>query len=76
MQKVQNYIGVKFVCRTSPQYSVSDFVGYLKGKSALMIFDKHPYPLQVKSPYRAVFKPPLEEVVLTCLDWWEKLLRK
>lgn len=25
-----------------PKESVSDFVGYLKGKSALMIFDKHP----------------------------------
>ena len=25
-----------------PKYSVSDFVGNLKGKSALMIFDKHP----------------------------------
>ena len=25
-----------------PKLSVSDFVGYLKGKSALMIFDKHP----------------------------------
>jgi len=25
-----------------PKISVSDFVGYLKGKSALMIFDKHP----------------------------------
>jgi len=25
-----------------PKYSVSEFVGYLKGKSALMIFDKHP----------------------------------
>ena len=25
-----------------PQLSVSDFVGYLKGKSALMIYDKHP----------------------------------
>lgn len=25
----------------SPQYSVSSFMGYLKGKSALMIFDKH-----------------------------------
>ncbi|MFP3153301.1 IS200/IS605 family transposase, partial [Lachnospiraceae bacterium ZAX-1] len=22
--------------------SISDFVGYMKGKSALMIFDKHP----------------------------------
>ena len=25
-----------------PKLSVSDFVGYLKGKSALIIFDKHP----------------------------------
>ena len=25
-----------------PKLSVSDFVGHLKGKSALMIFDKHP----------------------------------
>ncbi|WP_458788324.1 IS200/IS605 family transposase, partial [Vallitalea sediminicola] len=25
-----------------PKYSVSEFVGYIKGKSALMIFDKHP----------------------------------
>lgn len=24
-----------------PQYSVSGFMGYLKGKSSLMIFDKH-----------------------------------
>ena len=25
-----------------PKLSISDFAGYLKGKSALMIFDKHP----------------------------------
>jgi putative transposase len=25
-----------------PEYSVSSFMGYLKGKSALMIFDRHP----------------------------------
>lgn len=25
-----------------PKYSISKFVGYLKGKSALMIYDKHP----------------------------------
>ena len=25
-----------------PKLSISDFVGYFKGKSALMIFDKHP----------------------------------
>ena len=62
-----------------PKLSVSDFVGYLKGKSALMIFDKHPEmgnkskndlqhpPLggYVCSPFRAIFKPPLEVVVLT-----------
>ena len=24
-----------------PKYSVSDFMGYLKGKSSLMIFDRH-----------------------------------
>ena len=24
-----------------PKYSVAQFVGYLKGKSALMIFDRH-----------------------------------
>ena len=24
-----------------PKYSVSQFMGYLKGKSSLMIFDKH-----------------------------------
>lgn len=26
----------------SPKYSVLSFLGYLKAKSALMIFDKHP----------------------------------
>lgn len=25
-----------------PKLSISDFVGYLKGKSALMVYDKHP----------------------------------
>ena len=25
-----------------PKMSVSDFMGYLKGKSALMIYDRHP----------------------------------
>ena len=25
-----------------PQYSISSFMGYLKGKSALMVFDRHP----------------------------------
>ena len=27
--------------RIPPKYSVSDIVGYLKGKSSLMIFEKH-----------------------------------
>ena len=30
-----------YVC-IPPKLSVSNFMGYLKGKSALMIFDKHP----------------------------------
>lgn len=25
-----------------PKIAISDFMGYMKGKSALMIFDKHP----------------------------------
>ena len=28
--------------RIPPKIAVSDFMGYLKGKSALVIFDKHP----------------------------------
>ena len=27
--------------RIPPKYSVSEFMGYLKGKSSLMIFDRH-----------------------------------
>ena len=29
------------ICVIPPKYSVSEFVGYLKGKSSLMIFDRH-----------------------------------
>ncbi|MBN2714125.1 MAG: IS200/IS605 family transposase [Planctomycetes bacterium] len=32
---------VHLLLSISPNYSVSQFMGYLKGKSALMIFDKH-----------------------------------
>lgn len=32
---------VHMLVEIPPQYSVSDIVGYLKGKSALMIFDRH-----------------------------------
>ena len=35
----------KWLCKYhivfTPKYSVSQFMGYLKGKSSLMIFDKH-----------------------------------
>ncbi len=33
---------VHLCVRIPPKLSISDFVGYLKGKSALMIYDKHP----------------------------------
>jgi putative transposase len=32
---------VNMLVSIPPKYSVSSFMGYLKGKSALMIFDKH-----------------------------------
>jgi putative transposase len=32
---------VHMLLRIPPKYSVSEIVGYLKGKSALMIFDRH-----------------------------------
>lgn len=32
---------VHLLLSVPPKYSVSSFMGYLKGKSALMIFDKH-----------------------------------
>ena len=31
-----------FMLEHTPKLSISSFMGYLKGKSALMIFDKHP----------------------------------
>ena len=33
---------VHLCVRIPPKLSVSDFMGYLKGKSALMLFDRHP----------------------------------
>lgn len=56
-----------------PKLSVSNFMGYLKGKSTLMIYDRHP-ELQSKwdkafwassniALWRANNKPPLEVVV-------------
>jgi len=33
---------VHMCVKIPPKESVSDFMGYLKGKSALMIFDRHP----------------------------------
>ena len=32
---------IHMLVRIPPKYSVSEIVGYLKGKSSLMIFDKH-----------------------------------
>ena len=32
---------IHMLVRIPPKYSVSDIVGYLKGKSSLMIFDRH-----------------------------------
>ena len=38
------YVSIMCICVSNcpPKYSVSSFMGYLKGKSALMIFDRHP----------------------------------
>jgi putative transposase len=33
---------VHICVKIPPKMSVSEFMGYLKGKSALMLFDKHP----------------------------------
>ena len=53
MRQLCNYKGVEIVeghlmpdhihmlVSIPPKYSVSQFMGYLKGKSSLMIFDKH-----------------------------------
>ena len=32
---------IHMLVKISPKYSVSEIVGYLKGKSSLMIFDRH-----------------------------------
>lgn len=40
------YAKIIFICMLyvaiSPKMSVSEFMSYLKGKSSLMIFDRHP----------------------------------
>jgi putative transposase len=33
---------VHLLAQIPPKYAISEFMGYLKGKSALMIFDRHP----------------------------------
>jgi putative transposase len=40
---------VHLCVKIPPKVSVSEFMGYLKGKSALMIFDKHPEYKQKQS---------------------------
>jgi putative transposase len=45
VELVKGSVGVDHIhmmVRIPPKYAVSDFMGYLKGKSALMIFDRHP----------------------------------
>ena len=54
LRKLCEYKGVEIVegtvcsdhvhmcLKIPPKYSVSEFMGFLKGKSALMIFDRHP----------------------------------
>lgn len=32
---------IHMLVKISPKYSIAEIVGYLKGKSALMIFDRH-----------------------------------
>lgn len=34
-------INIRMLVSISPQMSVSSFMGYLRGKSVLMIFDRH-----------------------------------
>ena len=44
-KKTNDLSHTKWMCKYhivfTPKYSVSSFMGYLKGKSALMIFDRH-----------------------------------
>ena len=45
VEVVTGSIGVDHIhmcLKIPPKHAVSQFMGYLKGKSALMIFDKHP----------------------------------
>jgi putative transposase len=46
---LEGSVGVDHVhlcVKIPPRMSVSEFMGYLKGKSALMIFDRHPVKKQ------------------------------
>ena len=46
---------VHMLVRIPPKYSVSEIVGYLKGKSSLMIFEKH------ANEYSCAVKPPIRQ---------------
>ena len=52
-----------------PNVSVSQFVGYLKGKSSLMIFDRHAkmYFLSVRQRMRVLFRFLLHKPFITLL---------
>jgi len=45
-----------------PKYSVSTIVGYLKGKRAMILFEKYS---RLKKNFRGLRKPPAVPVVLT-----------
>ena len=54
---------VHMLVRIPPKYSVSEIMGYLKGKSSLMIFEKR---ANLKYKYgNRQSKPPAKRVVLT-----------
>ena len=64
----------------APKLSVSEFMSYLKGKSALMIFDRHPeyrakwgdQHFRVRGYYVAIVGNVNEETILNCIRGQEE----
>ena len=50
-----------------PKYSISQIMGYLKGKSSLMIFEKYAN-LKYKYGKGGLCKPPARPVVMTVME--------
>jgi len=66
-----------------PKLSISEFVGYLKGKSALMLYDKHPEQRSkwdksfwARGYYVATVGTVTEEVLKKCIMEQEEVSRK